>query len=290
MLSHEPPLPDPVPVIVDGATIATRVLQPVGPALGDIVLCHGTPWSSQVWNSVARNLSRDYRVFLWDMPGYGESDKGPSVPVDLRVQAKRLVALLDGWSVQSPRMVAHDIGGAVSLRAHLLHDVDFADLFLWDVVTLDPWGSPFFRLVANNAEVFAQLPAALHSALVREYIAGAVQHQLPAADIDALALPWLDATGQAAFYRQIAALDVAHTRPVVERLGRTRCPTRIGWGSEDPWIPLQQAYELQSLLPGRPSVVEVEGAAHLAPVEKPSAVSSALREWFADSPHGLTEA
>lgn len=189
MMPCEIPLPDPVPVIVDETTIATRVLEPVGPVAGDVVLCHGTPWSSQVWGHVARDLSRDYRVFLWDMPGYGESEKGSSVAVDLPVQAKRLAVLLDKWGLQRPHMVAHDIGEAVALRAHLLHGAEYADLFLWDVVTLDPWGSPFFRLVADNTDAFAQLPPKLHSALVREYIAGAIRRQLSTQDIDALARP-----------------------------------------------------------------------------------------------------
>jgi pimeloyl-ACP methyl ester carboxylesterase len=273
------PLEPPVPVVIDGTTIATRVFEPDDAPRGDVVLCHGTPWSSQVWGQVARELSQDYRVFVWDMPGYGESTKGAAV--DLRTQAERLATLMDHWNLESPHMVAHDIGGAVALGAHLLFDVDYADLFLWDIVTLDPWGSPFFQLVRDNADVFAQLPPNLHSALVKEYIAGAVHHRLPTQDVDQLAQPWLDDTGRPAFYRQIAALSPTDTHPIVERLGLTRCPTRIGWGSDDPWIPLRQAYEIQSRLPGHPTVIELDGVAHLAPVENPKAVVAALEEWIA---------
>lgn len=280
-LTHDPLLPDPIPVVIDGTSVATRILKPSGAVAGDVVLCHGTPWSSQVWDDVARELSRDYRVFLWDMPGYGDSEKGPAVATDLPTQAERLASLLRAWGLRSPHVVAHDIGGAVALRTHLLHGVEFAGLFLWDIVTLDPWGSPFFRLVAENADVFAQLPANLHSALVREYIAGAVPRGLSAEDIDALTAPWLGPVEQAAFYQQIAALSAADTRPVSELLEATRCPVRIGWGRDDPWIPLAQAYELQSRFPGRPDVVVLDGAGHLTPYEQPSAVAAAVRGWLA---------
>ncbi|HIY67297.1 MAG TPA: alpha/beta hydrolase [Candidatus Agrococcus pullicola] len=290
MLTHEPLLPESIPVVVDGTSIATRILAPAGPAIGDVVLCHGTPWSAQVWGGVARELSRYYRVFLWDMPGYGDSEKGPTVATDLPTQAQRLVSLIQIWGVQRPHVVAHDIGGAVALRAHLLHGIEYADLFLWDVVTLDPWGSPFFQLVAENADVFAQLPANLHAALVKEYIVGAAARNLSARDIDALASPWLDSTGQLAFYQQIAALSAADTRPVAEALADTRCPTRIGWGRDDPWIPLRQAYELQSRLPGSPDVVVLEGVGHLSPYEDRSAVAAALREWFARFPQSPVRA
>ncbi|MFJ3958481.1 alpha/beta fold hydrolase [Arthrobacter sp. NPDC090010] len=281
MMTQRNSPPEPSLVTVDGAEIATWVLEPDGPAAGEVVLCHGTPWSSQIWWTAAHDLSQDFRVFLWDMPGYGASEKSARVSVDLASQGRRLAQLVHGWGLVRPHLVAHDVGGAVALRAHLMHGIDYADLFLWDVVTLDPWGSPFFRLVSDNTEVFAQLPPALHAALLKEYIAGSSRGLLSARDIDVLARPWLDGAGQAAFYRQIAALETADTRPIVARLGEVRCRTRIGWGSADPWIPCAQAYELQARLPGPAEVVELAGIGHLAPVECPSGVITAIRTWLA---------
>ncbi|WP_405505285.1 alpha/beta fold hydrolase [Streptomyces purpurascens] len=278
-------LPDPVHVTVDGTSVATYVLAPEGRApLGDVVFCHGTPWSSQVWAEAARHLSSGHRVFLWDMPGYGRSPKDPAVPVDLASQMSRFARLLTHWGLDRPYVVAHDIGGAVALGAHLLHGGEYASLFLWDALTLDPWGSPFFRLVADHADVFAELPAALHTALVREYIAGAARHQLTAGWVDALSQPWLGASGQPAFYRQIAALRPEHTRPVAERLRQVRCPVTIGWGEQDPWLPVDQAARLRDLLPGSPPVILLGEAGHLAPVETPARVTRALVDWLG-GPH-----
>jgi len=273
-------LPPAVSVDVDGVAIATRVLEPRGESAGDVVLCHGTPWSSAVWSAVADDLSDDHRVYLWDMPGYGESEKGPEIPVDLRTQAVRLASLLEWWGLRRPHVIAHDIGGAVALRAHLMRGAQFADLFVWDIVTLDPWGSPFFQLVAEHADTFAQLPSRLHGALVREYIRGALVSPLSDRHIDDLAGPWLDKVGQSAFYRQIAAVSPDDTRDVAAALGEVRCPVRIGWGADDPWIPVDQAYELQHRLPGSPSVIALEGVGHLAPWEGGGAVTAAVRQWL----------
>ncbi|GAA4295355.1 alpha/beta hydrolase [Streptomyces venetus] len=282
MNTRESRLPDPVHIDVDGVGVATYVLNPERRApLGDVVFCHGTPWSSQVWADAARHLSSSHRVFLWDMPGYGRSPKDPEVPVDLASQMSRFSRLLACWGLDRPYVVAHDIGGAVALGAHLLHEREYARLFLWDVVTLDPWGSPFFRLVADHADVFSQLPAPLHTVLVKEYIAGAARHRLTSDWVDALSQPWLGASGQPAFYRQIAAQRSEHTRPLVERLRQVRCPVTIGWGELDPWIPVGQAAQLQDLLPGDPPVITLSGIGHLAPVETPSRVSRALGEWLA---------
>lgn len=281
MSTGESLLPDPERVTVDGVPVATYVLAPEGTPRGDVVLCHGTPWSAQVWAEAARSLSSGHRVFLWDMPGYGASPQDPDVPVDLATQMARFAQLLAHWGLDRPHVAAHDIGGAVALGAHLLHGREYAGLYLWDVVTLDPWGSPFFRLVAEHADVFARLPAALHAALVREYVAGAARHPLSPDWADRLVRPWRGETGQPAFYRQIAALRPEHTRPVAERLAQVRCPVRIGWGEQDPWIPVEQAPRLRDLLPGSPPVLLLDQVGHLAPVEGTSAVAGALADWLA---------
>ncbi|MFI2365418.1 alpha/beta fold hydrolase [Promicromonospora sp. NPDC019610] len=278
-------LPEPVfvEVDIDGAreSIATSVLEPAArPSSGDVVLCHGTPWSVRVWEPVALALSRNSRVFLWDMPGYGASPKGADVAVDLVAQRRRLAALLEHWGLDRPHLVAHDIGGAVALGAHLLEGTDLAGLFLLDIVTLDPWGSEFFRLVARNESVFAAVPGPLHGALVREYIAGAANHALAPEQVDLLAEPWLDDVGQAAFYRQIAQLSPGHTAPIVRRLGEVRCPVRVGWAEDDPWIPFEQAGRLRDLLPGDPEVVAFPGRGHLVPLEDDVAVGHAVRAWL----------
>lgn len=297
--THPRALPAPAMVDLDGIRTATWLLEPpeggpTGRSTGrDVVLCHGTPWSARVWAHVATTLAADRRVLLWDMPGYGRSEIGPQVPVDLATQMGRLRRLLDVLGIERPHVVAHDIGGAVALGAHLLHGQDLASLMLWDPVVLEPWGSPFFRLVAENADVFAALPPQLHRALVREYISGAAGGEvgdaagddaggaLDAAVLEQLVEPWTTPEGVPGFYRQIAALTPAHTRPVARSLGSVRCPVAIGWGEEDPWIPVEQADRLAAALPGRPTPRLLPGVGHLAPLEAPRAVAETVRQWLA---------
>lgn len=188
------------------------------------MLCRGTPWSAAMWMPVARVLADQHRVFLWDMPGYGSSIAQEGTSVDLARQRKRLAALIDHWQLDRPSVVAHDIGGAVALGAHLLEGVEFARLYLVDIVALDPWGSPFFRLVADHEEVFAALPSHLHAALIREYIADAADIGLDITWIDELARPWRSPAGQRAFYRQIAQLSSRDTRAIVDRLAECAVP------------------------------------------------------------------
>jgi pimeloyl-ACP methyl ester carboxylesterase len=206
------------------------------PGQQPLILLHGTPFSSYVWRALARSLARDYQVFVWDMPGYGVSEKSAGQDVSLAAQGRVFTELLAHWGLQEPLVVAHDFGGAVSLRAHLLHGARYRALALVDPVALAPWGSPFFRLVGEHSQVFEQLPPALHHALVREYVSSASSPGLHPLVLDRLVQPWLDDLGHAAFYRQIAQADQRYTDEVQGRYAEISIPTLVCWGQNDTWI------------------------------------------------------
>ena len=242
-----------------------------------VVFCHGTPWSSALWSPLAAALSGRVTAYLWDMPGYGVSSKRPEDAVALEVQGELLRDLVETWGLDRPHVVAHDIGGAVALRAHLLHGVELASLALVDVVALRPWGSPFFRLVREHADVFAQLPPPVHEGALRSYVATASHRGLSPDQLDRLVAPWLG-EGQGAFYRQIAQADEAHTAVLEQRYADVRAPTYVVWGAEDAWIPVDRARRLAATIPGAELTV-VEDAGHLVHLDQPETLAALLTAW-----------
>ncbi|KAJ6438841.1 alpha/beta hydrolase family domain-containing protein [Purpureocillium lavendulum] len=286
-----------------------------------LVFNHGTPWSSFVWRDIAQALSSTHTVFLWDMPGYGRSDKYDGQDVSLGAQGALFAALLAHWTTTttgvdvaattttttpSPSfvVVAHDFGGAVALRARLLHGARYRALALVDPVALAPWGSPFFRLVGAHGHVFAQLPGALHAALVKEYISSASYAGLQAATLEELARPWCSGegdddddaaataggqvasgVGQAAFYRQIQQADERFTDEVEARYGEVTAdgtPAAVIWGVEDRWVPLERGRALATRM-GVP-LREIEGAGHLVQLDRPAQLTGALMEFLGSLP------
>ncbi|HEY3015975.1 MAG TPA: alpha/beta hydrolase [Nocardioides sp.] len=245
----------------------------------DVVFCHGTPWSSELWRPCAEALAAYFTVHLWDMPGYGQSSKQPGHRVSLDVQGELFADLLAHWDLRSPHVVAHDYGGAVALRAHLLHDAEFTSLALVDVVALAPWGSDFFRLVREHADVFRALPGAVHEGALRAYIAGASHVGVSPAAMETLVSPWLDEQGQAAFYRQIAQADQAYTDEIESLYPELDLPVLVIWGREDTWIPVDRAQRLSELIPGAQLRV-VEGAGHLIQLDQPAALATTLTRWL----------
>lgn len=241
---------------------------------------HGTPWSSALWRPIAEALAERFTVYLWDMPGYGASSKDADHAVDLGVQGELFAELIERWELDRPHVVAHDFGGAVALRARLLHGARYSSLCLVDVVALSPWGSPFFTLVKQHADVFAQLPAAVHRGAVEAYIRGASHRGLRDDDLAMLVEPWTDAVGQAAFYRQIAQADKRFTDEMESAYGSVTEPVHIVWGTEDTWVPADRAHRLQAAIP-QSTLALIPGAGHLIQLDAPEALTAELSRWTA---------
>lgn len=83
-----------------------------------MVLVHGTPWSSFNLRHLIQGLSREYKVYFFELLGYGQSSKEEG-DVSLGVQNELLNDLLDHWELDNPIIVGHDFGGGATLRVHL---------------------------------------------------------------------------------------------------------------------------------------------------------------------------
>ncbi len=149
-------------------------------------------------------------------------------------------------------------------------------------MALAPWGSPFFRLVGRNAEVFEQLPPPLHLALVREYVNSASGPGLRPEVADRLVGPWSDDVGQGAFYRQIQQADQRYTDEIQDLYAQIGMPVTVCWGADDTWIPLAKARELVSLIPGARLRV-IPGAGHLVQEDAPAMLVAALLSFLQDA-------
>ena len=216
-----------------------------GPAL---VLAHGWPWSSFSWHRIIPELARRYRVHWYDMPGYGRSDKAAEKRTSLDVQGQVFAEILAHWELEQPMVVAHDFGGATTLRAHLLHGCDFE------------------RYV-----------------LMKAYIKGAIVNDIDPGDFEKLVEPWLSEEGRGSFYRQFAQADEKYTAEVEPMFGDIRCPVKIIWGEDDPWIPLERGKTLHALIPQ--AVFEtLPGVGHLPQLEAPHLVLERLNVFL--SPEG----
>ena len=200
----------------------------------------------------------------------------------LRTEAS--AALFKHWDLAtSPHVVSHDNGGLVSLRLLLEHDMTFASLCLIDVVAIGPFGLPFFKLVAENEEVFKAIPTNLVEGLVRAYIKNATGKSLPQDVKDMLSAPWLagETQGSERFLKEMVQAHHRDTGALERDYARVGglSPTMIIWGRDDAWLPVETAYKLNKALSAEHLVI-IEEAGHLVQYDQPGRLALEVGLWL----------
>jgi pimeloyl-ACP methyl ester carboxylesterase len=246
-----------------------------------VVLVHGTPYSSMLWRDIAPALALSRRVFVFDLLGFGQSDQHEDQELTISAQAKLLAGLLDHWELSQPSLVAHDIGGAVTLRALLLEGAGCRDLTLFDAVSGGQWERGLFQLILEHADVFDQLPDYAHEALVASHMRHATHVGYRAEVLDRFLEPWRGPSGRAAFYRQYSQLRQADTAEYEHLLGEMSVPTRLIWGTEDRILPPEYAHWLHDRIP-HAELSWVEDAGHVLPEDAPAQLLAHLTADFPD--------
>lgn len=247
----------------------------------DVILVHGTPFYSYVWRQVVQILSSKFTFHVYDLLGYGNSEKSSSLDVSLGVQNKILVELINHLqlNVSESFIVGHDFGGATVLRSLVLNKLNFKKVILIDPVALAPWGSPFVKHVRQYYDAFRSIPPYIHKAIVSTYIQDAIQKKLSEEEMLPYITPWLGEIGQSAFYQQIAQMDQKYTDEVQKFYNSISIPVTILWGKNDGWIPINKGEELHKLIPGS-NLFVIENAKHLVQEDAPSFLIFHINEFF----------
>ncbi|WP_229683214.1 alpha/beta fold hydrolase [Virgibacillus oceani] len=204
-----------------------------------LILVHGTPWSSFNWRHIIPALSQWFTVHYYDLLGYGQSEM-PDGDVSLGVQNKIFSELLNYWELNNPIVIGHDFGGTTVLRTHLLEKREFEKIILIDPVAVSPWGSSFFSHVKKNEAAFQGIPEYIHEAIISTYVQGAKYNSMDEETLKGIITPFLGATGQRAFYRQIAHADQRFTEEIESVYNEIKAPVCIIWGEQDSWIPIEK--------------------------------------------------
>lgn len=260
-----------------GGDVAYEILGGGSP----VVLIHGTPSWSYLWRKVAGDLAGQHTVYVYDLLGYGTSEKREHQDVSIAAQTKVLAELLDLWGLEQPCVAGHDFGGTIALRLLLLAGRRFRRLALCDPVAIVPWITPFSRHVKAHLEAFQTVPGHIHRQMIAAHIRTAVMREMSDDQLEPYLRPWLGTAGQAAYYRQVAQFDERYTREIEPRYGEIQTPTLLLWGAQDGWLDPQSGHELARLIPGA-RLSLIASAGHFLPEDQPDAVAAQLAAFFGE--------
>jgi 3-oxoadipate enol-lactonase/4-carboxymuconolactone decarboxylase len=232
----------------------------LGPSLG-------TTW--HMWDRQVPELTKQWRVFRFDLPGHGGAPAHPAGSVaDLTT---RLLATLDGLGVQRFGYAGCALGGAVGIELALRHPERLASLALIAASprfgTADEFRQRGVIVRTNGLDPIAR------SAPERWFTGGFAAAQ-PA--ITEWAVQMVRTTDPGCY---IAACEALASFDVRAELASVGVPTLVLVGSEDQVTGPAEARTLVAGIPDARLAV-VPGASHLVPVEQPAAVTDLLVRHF----------
>lgn len=143
-------------VDVDGRRVSVWSAGDTGPP---VLLVHGIPTNSRLWEDVVPVVAQRARVLAVDMLGYGDSPAPEDQPVDLATQAAVLLGLIDTLGLDRVVVVGHDLGGGVAQILAVAASDRVAGLGVVDGVCYDGWPVPMVRAMKAAWPVLERLPA-----------------------------------------------------------------------------------------------------------------------------------
>jgi pimeloyl-ACP methyl ester carboxylesterase len=246
-----------------------------GPVL---VLLHAFPCDSRMWESQAEAAAAaGWRVLVPDLPGFGESPLPTAAP-SLRVVAEEVLGLLDERDVDRCVLGGVSLGGYVAMELLRARPTMLAGLVLCD--TKASADGPEARanrerLAGLALEAGEGVGRLLEQAVLPGLLGATTREQRP--EVVERVRGWVHAAdaSSVAWYQRAMA-----DRPdSVGDLADVDLPTLVVWGEEDA---LSDRAE-QDLMVGAVSdgtLVVVPRAGHLANVEDPAAVSTAMLQFL----------
>ena len=262
-------------ITVSGGEISYDVLG-YGPSL---ILVHGTPSRSYIWRDVASRLADRFTVYVFDLLGFGQSERREGLDVSISGQSRVLDELVEAWELDAPSVAGHDIGGAIALRTHLLEGVSFGCIALLDSVVLRPWITPTTRHVKAHLDVYRTMPAKTFEAIVASHLRTATHKPLDEHAFATYLEGWRGESGQRLYLNKDAQLDERDTAEFEPLLPSIGDPVSIIWGEQDAWLDPALAERLHELIPGSDLLVLPE-TGHFAMEDSPQHVTAALFDFF----------
>jgi 3-oxoadipate enol-lactonase len=233
----------------------------------DLVLLHSLLTDRGVWDPVVPALSRERRVWLVDLPGYGGSAPAPP---DIGVHADRVAEFLEDRGLpDDTAVVGNGLGAVVALALAVRHGPRFGRLVLAGGAAGFPGEAkqPFVTMAerVRTDGMAGVVDAAVRRIFTEEYLDAhpdALEERravLLRADPDAFA----------------SACEALHAVDLRDRLAEVRNPTLVVVGSEDQATPPTRARELAEGIPDA-ELIELPDCAHAPQLQQPEEFLAAV--------------
>ena len=207
-----------------------------------IVLLHGWGQNIAMMKPIGDKLCFNHQVLIVDLPGHGLSDE-PDYPWSLYDYVEMLKQLFEELKLKKIILIGHSFGGKISLL--------YASMY--SVLKLVVFGSPYKKKV-EKPNLKLKVLKTLKKVPVINKLEGFAKKHIGSTD-------YKNASG---VMREVLVNHV--NLDITEDVKKINAPLLIIWGTNDQAVPIDDAYELEKLVPGSGLVV-YQNCTHYAYLE-----------------------
>ena len=248
-----------------------------------LVLLHGLTSHARTWDGLASELAPRFRVLALDQRGHGDSDAAPDADYGVATMAGDLAAFVDTLGLGTLTLLGLSMGGRVAIAYAGGHAARVERLVIVDI-------GPEIGLLGLDRirELMAGAPERLQSEEQAIEYARRGSPRYAESDLRHRVVHGLrrQADGTLTWKYDKAFRDMMRvggrrdTIDLWEPLGHITCPTLLVRGVESDILSPEVAKKMLQRLPdGR--LVEVEGAGHTVPGDRPVEFARVVRAFLA---------
>jgi pimeloyl-ACP methyl ester carboxylesterase len=267
-------------VTVDDLSLFYREAGP--PDAPSVLLLHGFPSSSRMWQPLIDRLANRYRLVAPDYPGFGHSDAPPADSFEYTFDhiAEIVEKFTDEMGLQRYSLVVQDYGGPVGMRLAVRRPERVASVVVQNAVSHEDGLGPLWE----TRRAFWADRAAHEQALRENFFSPAATRQRHVGkspepdrydpDLWTDELAFLNRPGQADIQTDLFydyRTNVASYPRWQEWLRDTQPPLLVVWGRYDPSFEVAEAQAYRRDVPD--AEVHVIDAGHFALDEAPGLVA-----------------
>lgn len=248
-------------ITCDGITVNYTV-EGTGAA---VIVLHG--WGGSVVSvaPIQAHLSKRYRVYAVDLPGFGHSDPPPTAWTTEQYSSY-LLQLFHFWDIKRPIIIGHSFGGRIAIELSVQQAV--SRLVLVNSAGLIP-----LSRVNKYSEIRLRKAAKW---LVSSNIFGTFGATF--VELAKRRMGSYDYRNATPVMRDVLVKSVNHD--LTNLIARISVPSLLLWGDLDRDTPINDGQRMANLIPGA-SFVVLAGAGHYSYIDRPTEFFLALDDFLA---------
>ena len=239
-----------------------------------VVLIHGYPFNRSLWNEQVDVLSKDHRVIVPDLRGFGESE-APDAPATMNRMGQDVAQLLDHLKIARATIAGLSMGGYVALAFYKQMPERVRALILADTRAQGDTEEAKHTRLQQAEKALSEGMAGIADAMLPKLLTPETVSKRPeivkrVRDMMLKTRP----EGAAAALRGMAERD-----DQTSLLPKISVPTLILVGADDAITPVADSEKMNQAIAGSTLVV-LENAGHVSNLERTEQFNEALLEFL----------